>query len=520
MKRLVTLLLAAGLVFSATTAAQAIDFKASGQWLMGFSAGDGNLVEKHGLAGNRNKLNSDDKFTAAQRLRLKLEAVASENLSGTVQFEIGDTTWGQSGHSGALGADDTCIEVKHAYLDWALPDAPLKVRMGIQPILLPNAAGGSAVLDDDMAAVVASYEFNENVTATLMWGRPFNDNYTGNKDLNNRNANYMDNIDLIALSVPMTFDGFKVTPWVMYGIIGENALKAKNSDGDYVGSKSMFALADPTLLSSGQRLHLTGGYGSAFWGGLAAHITAADPLNIEFDFNYGYVQNMGNYDAYKADGTYRRGELRSEGFLLKALVEYKMDWGTPGIFGWYASGDDGDPTNGSERMPTVSACGNFTSFMGDGNFGWSSSGSLYDRELSYAGTWGVGLQVKDMSFVENLKHTFRVAYWGGTNDPSAAKYFANSIGFLGTSGISYDGNNYYGQTAPELYLTKTDSILEFNLVNNYKMYENFDINFELGYMVNFIDSDTWKKSWAGRNYQHGFDKSDAWKAQLIFAYQF
>ncbi len=513
MKRLVTLLLAAGLVFSATTAAQAIDFKASGQWLMGFSAGDGNLVEKHGYAGNRNKLNSDDKFTAAQRLRLKLEAVASENLSGTVQFEIGDTTWGQSGHSGALGADDTCIEVKHAYLDWALPDAPLKVRMGIQPILLPNAAGGSAVLDDDMAAVVASYEFNENVTATLMWGRPYNDNYKGNSDRKLRDANYMDNIDLIALSVPMTFDGFKVTPWIMYGFIGENALKTTDSDGSY-----LYSLANPRLANG---LHMTTGYGSAFWGGLAAHITAADPLNIEFDFNYGYVENMGNFDAYKSDGSVRRGELRSEGFLLKALVEYKMDWGTPGIFGWYASGDDGDPTNGSERMPSVSPCGNFTSFMGDGNFGWSSSGALYDRELSYAGTWGVGLQIKDMSFLENLTHTFRVAYWGGTNDPSMAKYFTDSIGFLGqNNGYTYNSTDYYGQTVPELYLTKTDSILEFNLVNNYKMYENFDINFELGYMVNFIDNDTWKKSGTGRAYQHGFDRRDAWKAQLIFAYQF
>ncbi len=520
MKRLVTLLLAAGLVFSATTAAQAIDFKASGQWLMGFSAGDGNLVEKHGYAGHRDKFNSNDKFTAAQRLRLKLEAVASENLSGTVQFEIGDTTWGQSGASGALGADDTCIEVKHAYLDWALPDTDLKVRMGIQPILLPNVAGGSAVLDDDMAAVVASYQFNENVGLSFMWGRPVNDNYKGNADLDNRNANYMDNIDLFMLSMPMSFDGFKVTPWIMYGMIGENALKTNNGRNGAYGVENLFALSNPTLLDKGQNLHLTAGYGSAFWGGLAAQITAADPLNIEFDFNYGYVQNMGNYDAYKSDGTHRRGELRSEGFLLKALVEYKMDWGTPGIFGWYASGDDGDPTNGSERMPSVSPTGNFTSFMGDGNFGWSSSGSLYDRELSYAGTWGVGLQIKDMSFLENLTHTFRVAYWGGTNDPSAAKYFDSSLGFLGSDFVKGNSYAYAGQAAPELYLTKTDSILEFNLVNNYKMYENFDINFELGYMVNFIDGDTWKKSRSGRGYQQGFDKTDAWKAQLIFAYQF
>ncbi len=514
MKRLVTLLLAAGLVFASTTPASAIDFKASGQWLMGFSAGDGNLVEKVRQNGVKNKYNANDKFTAAQRLRLKMEAVASENLSGTVQFEIGDTTWGKAKNSGALGADDTCIEVKHAYLDWAVPDTDLKFRMGIQPILMPNYAGGSAILDDDMAAVVASYQFNENVGLTFMWGRPYNDNYTGNS--NKKNANYMDNIDLFALTLPLTFDGFKITPWIMYGMIGENALKAKNSDGDYVGSSKLFALSNPSIADGAH--YTTDGYGSGFWGGIAGAITAADPLNIEFDFNYGYVESMATVNAYKSsDDVVRRAELRREGFLLKALVEYKMDWGTPGIFGWYASGDDDNPKNGSERMPSISACGNFTSFMGDGNLGWSSSDALYDRELSYAGTWGVGLQVKDMSFLENLTHTFRVAYWGGTNDPAMAKYFDDVTDWLG--GSDAVTNSRHGQGAPELYLTKMDSILEFNLVNNYKMYENFNINFELGYMVNFIDNDTWKKTWNGRKGQ-GFDSRDAWKAQLVFAYQF
>jgi hypothetical protein len=36
MKRICTLLLAAGLLFGAATGASAIDFKAKGQWLVGF----------------------------------------------------------------------------------------------------------------------------------------------------------------------------------------------------------------------------------------------------------------------------------------------------------------------------------------------------------------------------------------------------------------------------------------------------------------------------------------------------
>ncbi|MDO4839277.1 MAG: outer membrane homotrimeric porin [Desulfovibrionaceae bacterium] len=506
MKKLVTLLLAAGLVFSASTSAQAIDFKASGEWLMGFGLGDSNLVNRTRVNGEaKKKTNTDDKFTAAQRVRLQLEAVASENLSGTVLFELLETTWGKAENSGALGADDTGIGVLNAFIDWAVPDTDLKVRMGIQPVELPNVAGGSSILNTDaLAAVTLSYQFNDNVGATLFWGRPYNDNYTGN-GVGSHKTNYLDNVDLIALSVPLTFDGVSVTPWVMYGLIGKNALRATNDDG-YVGPSDLFAVNDPTGLDN---RHLSRAYGNAFWGGIATALTLWDPLNIELDLNYGYVQGMGSYDLSRSDGVTKRADLGRQGFLAKALVEYKMDWGTPGIFAWYGTGDDDNPKNGSERLPSVEAKGNFTSMMGDDNYGWGSNGSWYDMTLNYAGTWGVGLQIKDMSFLENLSHTFRVAYWAGTNSPSMAKYASSPISW---------NNQLDDSTSDSLYLTTMDSLLEFNLINKYQMYENFEVNFELGYMVNFFDNDTWKKA------NHGscdtYEKRDAWKAQLIFAYSF
>lgn len=518
MKRLVTLVLAAGLVLSAASGAQAIEFKASGQWLMGFNAADGSLVNKtRGQGEKMKKANNEDIFSAGQRIRLQLDAIASESLSGTVFFEIGDTTWGQAKTGGALGADQTIIEVKRAYIDWAVPNTELKVRMGLQGLALPNAAGGSAVLDDDVAAVVASYQFNENVGLTLSWARPYNDNYEGTDRHPNDKDNFLDNMDLISLAVPLKFEGIEATPWVMYGILGQNVFrndKGMNNDEAYYGNGNY------------RNFYTTSGYGpnngrwnttgdfvrrhantSAFWAGLPVKLTLWDPLNIEFDINYGYVESQGR-------GTFEGGKKYSterEGWLAKALVEYKMDWGTPGILGWYSSGDDGNPGNGSERMPSVSPCGNFTSFMGDGNWGWASSGRIYDRNLSYAGTWGVGLQVRDMSFLEDLKHTFRAVYWGGTNSPSMAKY-ANSP-WSWSSGTE-DGS--IGD--PEHYLTTHDGILEFNLVNSYQIYENLEVNLELGYMVNFIDQDTWKRSVNGM--QQGYEKQDAYKAQLIFAYTF
>ena len=104
-----------------------------------------------------------------------------------------------------------------------------------------------------------------------------------------------------------------------------------------------------------------------------------------------------------------------------------------------------------------------------------------------------------------------MAYWGGTNSPNMAKYANNAWGWASGQGEAFTG--YHDQ---EVYLTTNDGLLEFNLVNAYQIYENLEINLELGYVVNFIDQDTWKRA----NYASAYEKQDAWKAQLIFAYTF
>ena len=515
MKKLMTLALAAGMLLGAATGASAIDFKAKGQWLMGFAAGDGSFVSHTNQKGESKKaVDHDDAFIAMQRLRLQLVAGASVALSGTVYFEIGDTTWGQNSSGGALGADSTSVvELKNAYIDWMVPNTDLKFRMGIQAIAMPNVAGGSAVLDDDVAGIVASYQFNENVGLTAVWARPFNDNWDGDSSASNRwtpdgYQNYHDNVDLFALMVPLTFDGVKVTPWAMYGMIGANAWDGIDAGTIGKGNYPQYTMR-PYPYANGvwgdniKDINTGKAYGSAFWAGLPISVTAFDPLNIELDINYGYIESMGRYSVMQQNtGDWRRGDTKREGWLVKALVEYKLDWGTPGIFGWYSSGDDGNVKNGSERMPTLSGCGNFMSFMGDANYGWGD-GRLYDKNLTYAGTWGVGLRLHDMSFVEDLKHSFRVAYWGGTNSPAMAKYVSTSYG--------WDNGTVEGP-----YLTTNDGLLEFNLVNSYQIYENLEANLELGYIVNMVDDDTWKRSYRSDSYK----KQDAWKAQLIFAYSF
>jgi hypothetical protein len=521
-----TLVLAAGMLLGAASGAGAVDFKIKGEWLMGFGLGDGHLISKERALGASEKVatNAEDKFSALQRVRIQLDAEASENLSGTIYLEIGDTNWGKAEEGGALGADSTnIIKLKNAYLDWAVPGLDLRFRMGIQGVTLPNKAGGSMVLDDDIAGIVGSYKFNDNVSLTALWLRPVNDNYNGEGIPSNR-TNYLDNIDVFALTLPLTFDGFEITPWVAFGMAGSRSFTNYRDDysytwNDYITSTYANGVEDS------ERRNFVGptskGYGNIFFAGLPMAITAFDPLNIEIDLNYGYGDALGRSWAVKHQNIStqqeitdlidnppaRRGSTMRQGWVAKALVEYKMDWGVPGIFGWYASGDDGSPSNGSERMPGISPCGNFTSFLGDGPMGWAPNGRFYDQALSYAGTWGIGARVKDFTFMEDLKHTLSVAYWGGTNSPAMVKYMAQSSDwYLGT-------DSTFGP-----YLTTNDGLLEINLINNFQIYENLEMVLELGYIANFVDNSTWRHTNTGNN--TSFEKQDAWKAQLVFAYTF
>lgn len=512
MKKMFILSIAAALLCGASLRAEAIDFSIHGMWQTGFGAGETSLVSKRG----QRQKNADDSFKARSRIRLQMDAVASEALSGSLWLEIGHQQWGTAAHGASLGADGQQVKVRAAYLDWAVPDTPVRMRMGLVNMNLPNAAGGSQVMSDaNTATVTTSVQLNEYAGLTAFWARPFNDNFTGKG--NGRSANLHDNMDLFGLTIPLKFDGLEVTPWAMYGIRGANTFERYSEQGGVWSRDTKYTPiwvdVNPAFSLSSHPMggYLAGdtdkAYGSMFWAGLPVRITALDPWNIEFDFNYGYVESLGRYDVSVRDGQrWERAQTRRAGWVAKALVEYKLDWGVPGIFGWYASGDDGSLKNGSERMPSLSPYGNFTSFFGDQTL---YGGGFVDMAVSYTGTWGLGLQLRDVSFLDNLSHTFRAVYWGGTNSTSMVKYFGGE-----RDGWANGVGNYQGP-----YLTTRDGMVEFNLNTYYDIYENLRIGLETGYIINMMDHATWQdggKSYLGASYA----KQDAWKANLLFRYSF
>lgn len=467
MKKLMTLLLAAGLVCSAFSAAQAAEIKAKGMWDFTFEYADAAFRKETG----------NDRFGAAQRLRTQVDVIASESLKGVVAFQIGTSAWGNAADGAALGTNGRTVDVRYSYIDWAIPQTDVLIRMGLQPFAMPGYVAGSAVLDGDGAGVTVGGQITDNVGVNTFWLRAENDN---TKDYGSWRDNRRNSLDFVGMSVPLTFDGVRVTPWGMYGFAGARSLGG-STQGDIEDMRYGML---PALPAGTDRSTLEGQRheGRAWWGGLTAEMTAFSPFRLAGDFNYGSVNmgSIGSLGRYTADGRAKSIDLTRVGWLLSAIAEYKLDFGTPGLLLWYGSGDNGNPYDGSERMPTVDASWSGSSFGFDGGYGISADTVL---GTSPVGTFGVALRMKDISFIEDLKHAVQVGYYRGTND-------RNMPGRAGMTSFyaSYpDTNGLVGST----YLTTKDAAWEATFNTSYQMYRDLTLALELGYIHLSLNNGVW-----------------------------
>ena len=507
-RRFVNLASALGDNFARAQPANAVDFKVKGAFDVSFETSN---VLPRGVGGR-------DTFGAIERLRTQIDAVAGENLSGSVLFTVGTGTmnWGSAKDGAALGADGTQnLGVRHAYLDWVLPKTDLKVRMGMQPLLLPGyVTGWSAVYGQYTTGVSLSAPQiklgDAQVGAAFFWGRPYNDNADLTKYGKNETG-YLDNLDVFGLSIPVTAPGLKITPWGMYALMGENSLRGIN-DNTAQREPSIYAPRGglmPVLGSGGNYVstfekvyrsaHNT--WSNGYWGGLTSELNLWAPVNIAAEFSYGAV-DMGerqNYTGFGASAAQNKTfELTRRGWYAALRVDYKCSWGTPGVTAWYGSGDDDNPYNGSERLPQFNTAWPVTPLgCGGGVFDLDTWKVLGHNPSGLAG--GV-VGIKDLSFLQDLTHTIKVGYFQGTNSAQMPRK-ANMTSYPTRA----DG--------PMAYLTTTDHAWDFSVSNTYKLYENFLVNLEAAYVNLHLDSDTW----------NGVEDSqyrDNWRVSLSFRYMF
>jgi hypothetical protein len=264
MKRLLICLVALIAVFALVMPASAAEMKINGIW--------------NAKAYARDNYDGDDDTDdsvqyVTQRMRMYFNAIASENLKLVYKNEI-DIEWGDSARGdnsrndgGALDGDTVNLETKNVYLEFMVPDTPVKATMGLQGITLHKGwfagsdysaakfdmnfdpisittywagLGGLAFNDstgsathasdssDDNWQIVASGAYKaENLDARLTFGYEKGTNDTTSADIPES-----DDLFLVMGEFNMSFDMFS-----FFVIAGKNfgEVKSETGDNDYKG---------------------------------------------------------------------------------------------------------------------------------------------------------------------------------------------------------------------------------------------------------------------------------------------
>jgi len=504
MKRL-TLALAAILVLGCFASAQAAtevkmtgDFRVYGNWWSGRNfTGWSNQFNGDSAAGTR----TEDNFGVNQRFRLRTDFVANETLKFRLGIRVNNQWWGR----GTLTADAPAvsIDVYQAYLQFKWPDTDIEISAGRQPLALPQSGyfDGGLVFDSEAAALVITAPLVPDTLGLLIGYSRFYDD--GQWD--STTTQVADELDLFFMALPITLDGFSVTPWTALGIGGREA-----------GYDTLVAanLVTPGYSTVGWKNKQN----MYWWLGGAIEIDALDPIKFYADVIYG----QGAMSDRKAN--------QRSGWFIDAAIEYTgWDVLTPSVFGWWSTGEDGSWSNGSERMPyTVPGWNAGTSFLFDGGQELGADSNMY---MNPVGTWGIGLSLKDITFIEKLSHRITVAYVHGTNSSKAiratnyANYLITATGMAvpmtGTTySPAYYGVDYYtpGYTSNGLFamgrdLTASEYVIGVNFDHKYMIYENLAAIVETGYAHGNFQKSVWGSRLVNKS-------QDAWRVAFGLQYKF
>ena len=351
MKKLLTLLLAAGMTLTAAHGASAVELKVSGIYDFAFNGSNGmngsnSFMDASDYRHFKGRKHNERHFDVYQRLRLGMEFVMSEQLSAFYQAQIGTFVWGgpykgaskDEANGGALATRASNIVTRLAYLDWMVPQTRIHVRMGQQGVALPGYVAGSPILDDPATGVVINAPVTDTVDLSAFWLRAIADPLkTASGEYEYKDAD----VDLFGLVADMKFDTFRLTPWGIVGHGGENFADVRSTGGTSSGILPFNGM-DRLRWNNGALISTPDGSDSTIWfAGISTEFKPFDPLRLALDFYYSGTRND-------------NASTERDGWYLAGLASYRMPWFEPALVAWYASGDDSNATNGSEQPLTLS----------------------------------------------------------------------------------------------------------------------------------------------------------------------
>jgi len=384
MKKLATLLLAAGMVVAASAPANAVDVKVDARYRLSFATGQ-----------DFEGLNKED---MRHRMRLGLTMAASENLSARVLFQInhGDQFGATTKHG-----NEGEISARELYLDWTVPGTAVKVRMGRQGLGLPaDAFGNNSVLGAGYGSregIVLTAPVTDWLGLTGIWTRLGIANNAVKTQLN-----YNDTDDMYAVAANLKFNGVSGAIYGAFATLDDTDTAASSITASWNGGR-------PT------------GAGNAYWVGFTSTVSMFDPFVLKLSAAYG-----------EFDGKFKEND--QDGWNVQAKASYKTAYGTPVLGGWYFSGADKNENGG---MPSAGYFNGMNHYY-DG-FAALNNGPANTNNL---GTWAVQAGIEGVSFISGLAHDLHVTYMEGTNHKDHGSV-ANNILTEEDSLVEISLNNTY-----------------------------------------------------------------------------
>jgi len=355
--------------------------------------------------------NDDNGNWIDQRLRMYFTFVGSENLQVVTKWEA-DTVWGKETgtkvfdvdgeevtvdgagrHGGGdIGADATNLEMKNVYLDFSIPNTPVRAKLGVQGASLL----GGWMFEDDFSGVVLTTKF-EPVGITLGYVA------ASNTDVDTTN----ENVDDLFIALDYANGPFSGTlvGWYQYAHDTNLSTFPYMSTGLITSSDiELDTVADNNLFNLGLQLN----YKADF-----------------VDLMVRGIKNFGSYDLVGGDSQDYKG------WMVDASANFYWNAFTFHLGGFYTTGDD-DKTDEFDNANDYDA------------FAYARGASYYWSEILGAGTLDVSVAGHD-----TLKRAQKGAYQA-YDAPSNLWMLTAGVAWQALEGTRLTFNYYYVGTAEDV----------------------------------------------------------------------
>ena len=415
---------------------------------------------------------SDADFDATRELGLKMEFIANEYLKGVLSWQIGEgSTGGYFGSTDALvGGDedgDKILELDNLYIDFFVPGTEVNFKIGSQGAVFADAIYGSNLMYEVPAGVAMSVPLSTVGAFNASWFRM--------TDLMEDSPESLDDqADLFYVEVPVTFSRFSMTPYAAFATIGDTVIQEGganhwryayfNYPGFIQGAFNDITDLEGALAADGVE---------AYYGGLKL-VLNYEPILVQGTATYGSM----SWETMTRD-------VDIEGYFADLVINYRLSFMTPEIFGFWGSGPDANDSDLDLMPPLIGGPAYTSSFFGGSRF----NDNMFDsHDTTYAvGMWAVGFKLKDIMIGDRLKNEFQIMYAEGAAEDTLFE-------------------------APgDILLNEDESLIEFNFNSEYEIMKGLVAATEFGYILFDEDSD--------------YDESDGtvedfWKAALAIEYYF